>query len=133
MSVLRRRGLNTDIDSVDKASFPDSKSTTSKSKRSGFSIVLASLVLLSSAIFLASRIKQDSDTVLPTSYAVCSEDRNIYTVDESNPRVECCLVANGRIAGIGSFCMTFDLIHMITGPEWFVYCSRGIQTFQRKT
>lgn len=87
---------------------PQTKETNSipsslESRHSGFSIGVISLtLLLSSAAFFISRANYDR-TSLPGSYAICSKERNIYTVDESNPRVECCVVSNGRIADTGSF------------------------------
>jgi len=35
-------------------------------------------------------------------YALCSESNNIYTVDESNPRVECLVVRGSRISDMGT-------------------------------
>ncbi|KJA17164.1 hypothetical protein HYPSUDRAFT_46693 [Hypholoma sublateritium FD-334 SS-4] len=40
---------------------------------------------------------------LQSSYAVCSPSRNIYTVDDTAPRVECIAVRNARIARVGSY------------------------------
>lgn len=34
-------------------------------------------------------------------YALCSKSQDIYTVDESNPRVECILVHGSRIVDTG--------------------------------
>ncbi|KAF8499903.1 amidohydrolase family-domain-containing protein [Hysterangium stoloniferum] len=53
-----------------------------------------------SALFFVFRVRHQS--TLPASYALCSRQKNIYTVDETNPRVECCVVSNGRIADTGS-------------------------------
>lgn len=39
------------------------------------------------------------------SYLVCSETKNIYTVDESRPRVECISVRGSRIVDSGNFGM----------------------------
>ncbi|KAF8878406.1 hypothetical protein BD779DRAFT_1210341 [Infundibulicybe gibba] len=35
-------------------------------------------------------------------YTVCSSSKNIYTVDELNPRVECLSVTGNRISAVGS-------------------------------
>lgn len=40
--------------------------------------------------------------LLPEEYTLCSESKNIYTVDEANPRVECIRVRDSRILDIGS-------------------------------
>ena len=37
------------------------------------------------------------------SYVLCSETNNIYTVDESRPRVECISVRGSRIIDSGNF------------------------------
>jgi len=37
------------------------------------------------------------------SYVLCSETNNIYTVDESRPRVECISVRDSRIIDSGKF------------------------------
>jgi hypothetical protein len=42
----------------------------------------------------------------PDRYTVCSKSKNIYTVDESNPRVECISVRGSRIVDTGSFRMS---------------------------
>ena len=41
--------------------------------------------------------------LVPESYFVCSKARNIYTVDQNIPRVECFSVRGSRIVGIGNF------------------------------
>jgi hypothetical protein len=38
-------------------------------------------------------------------YVLCSESNNIYTVDESRPRVECLSVRGSRIIDTGNFGM----------------------------
>jgi hypothetical protein len=40
---------------------------------------------------------------VPESYVLCSKARNIYTVDQNNPRVECISVRGSRIVGVGNF------------------------------
>lgn len=84
---------------------PTSKATTQK--RTRLPIALALSALLASALFLLPR---DNSTNLPASYALCSREGNIYTVDDSKPRVECCVVHRGRIADTGSICMTHHFI-----------------------
>lgn len=41
-------------------------------------------------------------SVFPRDYAICSGSTDIYTVDESRPRVECMLVRGSHIIDIGS-------------------------------
>ncbi len=45
---------------------------------------------------------------IPESYILCSKSRKIYTVDESNPRVECISVHGSRIVDVGDFGMCCD-------------------------
>ncbi|GJJ08276.1 hypothetical protein Clacol_002486 [Clathrus columnatus] len=104
VSSIRRRGSK-----MDSSQEADSKAGTlipashvdSKTKTPRVSIILLLALLLSSAAFLAPRLRHK--TVLPGSYAICSKEQNIYTVDESNPRVECCVVSDGWIADIGTY------------------------------
>ena len=48
------------------------------------------------------------------SYVLCSETQNIYTVDESRPRVECISVRGSRIIDFGNFSKytSFDLANV---------------------
>lgn len=37
------------------------------------------------------------------SYVICSEEKNIYTVDPSNPRVQCISIKGSRIVDVGDY------------------------------
>ncbi|THH07935.1 hypothetical protein EW145_g3048 [Phellinidium pouzarii] len=39
---------------------------------------------------------------LPESYALCSKEGNIYTVDDTNPRADCIVVHHSRILSVGT-------------------------------
>ncbi|KAF8583423.1 hypothetical protein K439DRAFT_1661297 [Ramaria rubella] len=86
------------------SSVPTSRSVASAqqatSRRTTGFVTLGLSVLFGSALFLV--FNNNLSSTLPRSYALCSRERNIYTVDEVNPRVECCVVHNGRIADTGS-------------------------------
>lgn len=106
MSEIRHRGsvradstkhqAVVDSASADSSSSPRTRNTTRLLKLC-FSFTFAS------ALFLVFRSSQSS--ILPASYALCSREGNIYTVNEEKPKVECCVVHNGRIADTGSICI----------------------------
>lgn len=52
----------------------------------------------------------------PRAYFLCSKTKNIYTVDQNNPRVECISVRDSRIAGVGNFgaSLSGDCVHSFT-------------------
>lgn len=58
-----------------------------------WSLVAGGLVLIAS-FFLSSKL---ASSLIPKSYALCSREENIYTVDESKPRVQCIVVHRSRI------------------------------------
>lgn len=60
--------------------------------------------LLGVALLLAVSFK-----FVPESYVLCSQAKNIYTVDQNNPRVECISVRGTRIVGVGNFGPSYDL------------------------
>ena len=44
---------------------------------------------------------------LPNSYILCSKSKNIYTVNEDSPRVECISVRGSRIVDVGNLGMLY--------------------------
>lgn len=48
------------------------------------------------------RVDQSAFTSLSRDYAVCSASHDIYTVDESQPRVECVVIGGSRILDTGN-------------------------------
>ena len=65
-------------------------------------VVLCIAIIIASAFFLLYRRENAS---VASTYALCSKEGNIYTGEESNPRLECLVVSNGVIADTGSICM----------------------------
>lgn len=60
-------------------------------------------ILVALAVFALSFLfKERLDSVVPKTYAVCSKEGSIYTVDESKPRVECIVVHGSKIIDTGS-------------------------------
>ena len=46
---------------------------------------------------------------LPNSYILCSKSKNIYTVNEDNPRVECISIRGSRIVDVGDLGTLYSL------------------------
>ena len=66
--------------------------------RSVFTLLL---VVLGSSL-LALVLTKSRSNVTPKSYAICSKEGRIYTVDETKPSVECIVVHYNRILATGS-------------------------------
>lgn len=60
------------------------------------------LLLVLGSILLAFGLRKARSDTIPKSYAICSKEGRIYTVDETKPTVECFVVHNKRILAIGS-------------------------------
>lgn len=60
------------------------------------------LLLILGSILLAFGLRKARSDVVPKSYAICSKEGKIYTVDETKPNVECFVVHNKRILATGS-------------------------------
>lgn len=71
----------------------------SKIKRGYFNIWSTSVALI-----LVAALTLDVCLSSPRkSYVLCSKTKNIYTVDQNNPRAECISVRDSRIVRVGNF------------------------------
>lgn len=66
-------------------------------------LILLCFIALLGGTFLY--ILRNNSKQPPDTYALCSRENNIYTVDEIKPRVECLVVRHGLIADTGTICM----------------------------
>lgn len=79
------------------------------------------LLLILGSILLAFGLRKARSDVVPKSYAVCSKEGKIYTVDETKPNVECFVVHNKRILATGSLGIwasifkLYSALRLITG------------------
>ncbi|KAH8112103.1 amidohydrolase family-domain-containing protein [Phellopilus nigrolimitatus] len=64
------------------------------------------LILIIIAAFGFAFLLRGRSSRLPKTYALCSKEGNIYTVDAAHPRVECVVVHNSRILSVGSLAET---------------------------
>ena len=60
------------------------------------------LVLALIFLFGVSFVLRGRQTGLPRTYALCSKEGSIYTVDKDAPQVECIVVHNSRILSVGN-------------------------------
>ena len=74
------------------------------SQRRHWKIFVAATVLS----FVAYQVTRQENH-LPATYALCSSEGNIYTVDENNTPVECVLIHNSRIVDSGELGALFSL------------------------
>lgn len=75
-----------------------------------FQLMLTVVAALSLSLIFRGRVSS-----LPNTFAVCSPEKRIYTVDEEQPRAECILVHESRIIAIRSlgelFLFSINVFH----------------------
>lgn len=102
----RRQTSGSEHDKHDKLTVNEGKGKTKASEsaivpqpRTTRSALLIIAALIALGLFTVSRGRSAS---LPRTYALCSRDGNIYTVDKELPKAECIVVHNSRILSVGS-------------------------------
>lgn len=93
---------------------PHSPAKPPKPQSYGFRAVLTILITASVLAAISFRNKLNLvSTDLPQTYALCSPDGRILTVDETNPEVECLVVDGSNFSDIGSLSM--DMFTCLSG------------------
>lgn len=126
MASLRKRGSSEDKPPLHLPSKSDvhapptenatTPSTVTGSRRHTTISLLFLSVLLACGVYIWRNPPCTSEQNIPDTYALCSHDGAvIYTVDDSNPKVQCLVVNKSRFSDIGSLRMLF--------VRFFVYTS----------
>lgn len=104
---MRRREVSKNLKSEKNMQVPSDAKTerekvtlvTRKQSRPVLQLIFVALAVFGIYLVSKSRIATSS---LPKTYALCSREGGIYTVDENQPTAECIVINDSRILSVGS-------------------------------
>jgi hypothetical protein len=84
-----------------RSSRPQTPQSNSNQRNVSISILFPILLAFAFAVFRSSPFSTNSLKILPTSYAICSRSKKIYTIAREGEAVECFVVKAGYVVDVG--------------------------------